>query len=277
MKYAINGRFLTQRVTGVQRFEREIVKALDRNSYASDFCLVVPKNYDKSFELRNIKVVVVGNTSGILWEQTSFMFFLITKHLIGINLGNVAPLLRPDVVCIHDVKLVLNPGWFNWKYVIWSKLNYVNALKRGKLVLTVSNFSKEEIEKVYPHKNVEIEVLDEGWQHINEIKEDECALKKYNLHSGQYYFSLYQSIPNKNFGWIIRAAQNNPEEQFVVSGWNNKKTSATHADISNMKSLKNVKVLGFITDEEMKKLIKHCKAFLFPSLYEGFGLPPLEA
>ena len=72
MKYAINGRFLTQRVTGVQRFEREIIKALDRCPEAKDFCLVVPRDYDKGYKLENIEIVVIGTFKGILWEQVSF-------------------------------------------------------------------------------------------------------------------------------------------------------------------------------------------------------------
>lgn len=277
MKYAINGRFLIQRVTGVQRFEREIVKALDDCADSDSVCVVVPRDYDKSFKLHNLKIVETGNISGILWEQTSFYLYLKRNNLIGINLGNVAPLLKPDIVCIHDVKLVLNPQWFNWKYVVWSKINYINALKRGKLVLTVSNFSKSEIERVYPHKKAEIRVIDEGWQHIDSITEDPSILENHNLSSQGYYFSLYQSIPNKNFKWILNAAKANPDEQFVVSGWNNKKTNKSEIDLENLKEIKNITIVGFVTDGEMKSLLKNCKAFLFPSTYEGFGIPPLEA
>ena len=277
MKYAINGRFLSQRVTGVQRFEREIVKALDNLVSPNEICLAVPKNYDSSFCLKNIKIIIVGNTTGIFWEQTTFFAFILSNKLTGINLGNVAPLLKPDIVCIHDIKLVLNPEWFNWKYVVWSKLNYVNALKRGKLVLTVSDFSKKEIERVYPSKKVDIKVLDEGWQHMNSIQADERALAKYGLEPKEFFFSLYQSIPNKNFRWIINAAKNNPDQLFVVSGWNNKRTNISEIDFEEIDRIHNLKVLGFITDEEMKSLLINCKAFIYPSLYEGFGLPPLEA
>ena len=79
MKYVINGRFLSQRLTGVQRFEREITRALDRIVEPGRFILAVPKNYDRSFKLANIDIVEIGFLKGILWEQVSLCFFQI-KH-----------------------------------------------------------------------------------------------------------------------------------------------------------------------------------------------------
>lgn len=276
-KFAINGRFLTQKITGVQRFEREIVRSMDLIVAPGEVCILVPKEYDKSYILENIQIIVIGKTKGILWEQKDFCMYLIKHHLTGINLGNVAPLIKPDIVCIHDVKLVRNPKWFSWRYVIWSKINYHNALMRGKLVLTVSNFSKTEIKTIYPNAKVDIAVIDEGWQHMIRIREDLETLKKYGVEKDKYFFSLYQSIPNKNFEWILKAADKNKKDVFVVSGWNYKKTNISDINESDLLCRENIKVLGYISDEEMKCLITNCKAFIFPSLYEGFGLPPLEA
>ncbi|MCM1126506.1 MAG: glycosyltransferase family 4 protein [Lachnospiraceae bacterium] len=279
MKYAINGRFLTQRLTGVQRMEIELLKELDKLLLyeQNDIVIVAPSGYKKGVQLKNIRVVMFGKLKGIAWEQISFYHYLRKNDLIGINLGNVAPLLKPDIVCIHDVKFVKHPEWTRWKYVLWSRLHYWNALTRGSKVLTVSNFSKKEIEECYPKKRSQIYVLDEGWQHMREMKSDPETLKKYELTRGEYYFSLYQIMPNKNFKWIIKAAEHNPNELFVVSGWHNKKMNISDIDSKDVKKFKNIKVLGYIKDEEMKFLLENCKAFIFPSVYEGFGLPPLEA
>lgn len=279
MKYAINGRFLTQRLTGVQRMAIELLKELDKivPLGQKDVVIAVPNNFKNNINLNNIEIIRVGRFKGIVWEQISFYRYLKVNRLVGINLGNVAPLLKPDIMCIHDVKLVRYPEWFEWKYVVWSKLHYWNALMRGKNVLTVSQFSKKEIEELYPKRKAKIDVLDEGWQHMNNIISNRKTLEVYGLEKGKYYFSLYQIMPNKNFKWIINAAKCNVDELFVVSGWHNKKINISDVELEEIKEITNIKMLGYISDEEMKFLLENCKAFIFPSLYEGFGLPPLEA
>lgn len=68
--------------------------------------------------------------------------------------------------------------------------------------------------------------------------------------------------------------KNNPEYIFAISGGGNLKNVA---ESSGFSGLPNVYFLGYVSDNEAKCLIKNCRAFIFPSLYEGFGLPPLEA
>ena len=277
MKYAINGKFLCQKITGVQRFSYEIVKELDKIVPKGEFVIVMPKRKCKHIKLNNIEIVAYGLFSGNVWEQISFPHYLIKNGLIGINLGNVAPIIKPDIVCIHDMNLIRHPQWFSKRYVMWSKIQYRNTMLRAKMILTVSNFSKREIDELYPQKKPQVYVLSEGWQHMQRIIENESALNKYNLPKNEYFFSLYQAMPNKNFQWIVKVAQQNPDKLFVVSGWHNKKVNAADDSFKLIYNLNNVKVLGYLSDEDMKCILKYCKAFLFPSTYEGFGIPPLEA
>jgi len=79
---------------------------------------------------------------------------------------------------------------------------------------------------------------------------------------------------NKNFKWIVDSAKNNPQETYAIAG---------NVDIKKLGNTlgtdipQNMHCLGYVNDNDAKILMKHCKAFLFPSLYEGFGIPPLEA
>ena len=86
-----------------------------------------------------------------------------------------------------------------------------------------------------------------------------------------YYFSLSSNTENKNFKWIYNAARSNQNSEFVIVGG---KTSISPKDL---RSEKNIKYLGYQSDERVKSLYRHCKAFIFPSFYEGFGTPPMEA
>ena len=78
----------------------------------------------------------------------------------------------------------------------------------------------------------------------------------------------------KNVKWVIEYAKKNPKDMFVLSG---KIPADDSYDLSYANSLDNVKYLGYISDEQIVALYKNCKAFIFPSIYEGFGMPPMEA
>jgi glycosyltransferase involved in cell wall biosynthesis len=91
--------------------------------------------------------------------------------------------------------------------------------------------------------------------------------------AGKYFFALGSRSYHKNFKWIVEAAKQNPQYRFVVSGTNSLSTSDTALDTK----LDNLIYAGYLSDEQVKALMTHCKAFLQPSLYEGFGIPPLEA
>ena len=94
------------------------------------------------------------------------------------------------------------------------------------------------------------------------------------LKPGQYYFSMANLLKNKNFPWVLRAAGAKPDAVFAIAGGG---SLAAEAERLGLADLPNVLYLGYVSDGAAKALMAHCKAFLFPTLYEGFGIPPLEA
>lgn len=273
-KIIINGRFLTQKITGVQRYAREIVLELDNLIKKDEIEIAIPPETMDVPNYKNIKVVKVGIFHNRLWEHISFPLHVIKRGGISLNLCNVAPLISPGIVCIHDMKIKAHPEFFSKKFLIWYKLLFFNAAKRAKLIITVSEFSKSEIIKYYNIKPEKIIVVPNGWQHFKKINYDEKTLKKYNLLKEDYYFAMSSLEPNKNFKWIADMANNNPNEKFVIAGSINDKI---FAEGLGFWCPDNMKLIGYVSDEEAKTLMRDCKAFLFPSIYEGFGIPPLEA
>ena len=273
-KIIINGRFLTHRITGVERFAREILNELDTMVKPGRLELAVPKNVKKIPTYKNIQINRVGILKNKMWEHISFPYYVFKKKGISLNLCNVAPLVSPGIVCIHDVKVKARPHDFSKQFLLWYRLLLKNETKRARKILTVSKFSKKELGKYYKVNANRIEVIYNGWQHYAEVPYDNMALKKYSLEKFNYYFSMCSLEPNKKFKWVAEEAKRNPDQIFAVAGSINKKVFSKNFDFE---CPSNMKLLGYVSDEEAKTLMKECKAFLFPTFYEGFGIPPLEA
>lgn len=270
----VNGKFLTQRITGVQRYARELLFELDKIVKPGEIELAVPCGVIDIPKFSNISIVCVGRLKNILWEHISFPLYVKKKKGISLNLCNVAPLIEPGIVCIHDVKIKVRPHDFSKKFLLWYNLLFFNECKRAKKIITVSEFSKKEICKYYSVEEDRVFVVPNAWQHYERIAYDANTLNKYNLKKDQFFFSMSSMEPNKNFRWIAETAKCNSNELFVVAGAINKKV---FADGLGFDCPKNMKLLGYVSDEEAKTLMRDCKAFIFPTFYEGFGIPPLEA
>lgn len=266
----INGKFLCQRITGVQRFAFEIVKKLDDiPNPGISFKIIVPsKEYIVNhFNFKNISIIYTKGKPSYFWEQFTLAKYC-KKHKPYdlLNLCNVAPVLYPGSCVIHDLGCVDAKKGFSLKQIlVYRFINKCNV-KKYKNIFTVSNFMKTRIEEYYGVKN--INVIYNGHEHfINpSVSKPKFVLPE------KYYFAVGSMNPNKNFESILQLAKNNNKDVFYVTGGTAK----------NFKKMKlefpeNVKFTGYLEDAELAYLYQHCHAFLFPSLYEGFGIPPLEA
>lgn len=275
-KVVFNGLFLTQRVTGIQRFGREILRELDILAEGRGWEVLVPENSELEINFRNLKIVRYGKTKGFLWEQWSYPMYLLHSDSYGVNLCNVLPILRMcGIIVIHDISYKVNPTFFTGcrgkLSALWHRLQYWLTKHSKMRVICVSNFTKNEIMRVYRIPESRLSVIYNGWQHMQRVREDIRILDITDKAvAGQYFFSLATLAKNKNFAWILQVAHQYPDETFLVAGGGDfKKKYKAIPD--------NVEFLGYVTDGEAKALMHYCKAFLFPTIYEGFGIPPLEA
>ena len=293
MKYnliVVNGRFLEQKITGVQRFALETVKAFDKILYEEKACQNFPEiilaisnkaKKENIPSLKCIKILTVGNRHGILWSQTDLALYIIRNKALGIHLCNAVPFLTPrGIVCIHDISYKTHPEFVTTRkhrlIKIWHLLQNRVSLKKSIAVLTVSKTSKKEICDVYKISSNKVTVTYNGWQHFSPQYDKSVTLEQFPfLKSKNFFFSMSSLGKNKNFKWILEIARRNPGLIFAVAGNNDVKKYGETFCIE--KKLNNVHYLGYVTDDQAKMLMKESKAFIFPSIYEGFGIPPLEA
>ncbi|MFQ3544388.1 glycosyltransferase family 1 protein [Halobacillus rhizosphaerae] len=278
MKIFINGRFLTQKITGVQRYALEVVKALDQHlsidpdSSSYNIILLVPSHHQRTnLNLKNIKIEKVGILKGHLWEQIEL--FQKTKNQLLLNLCNSGPLFKKkQVTVIHDMAVFANPKNFSLLFKNWYKILFLAQGYFSKSIVTVSNFSKAELIKYLRIDKFKIKVIYEGKEHFSKLPE---GIENLNLENIKPYILAVSSInPNKNFAAIIEAVKYiNKDIRILIAGGTNPKIFKGEKN----EVPENVKYLGYVSDKDLKSLYQNAYCFIYPSLYEGFGLPPLEA
>lgn len=275
MKIAINGLFYTQKATGVHRFAKETLSELDKIIPKGVVSIIVPQGATDIPEYHNIAVVRYGSHKGFIWEQIDYAKYLYRNNVLGLNLCNSEPLLKPGIMTIHDAAYKTHPEYFKTLHgrlsVLWHRLVYKRAALSKFPIITVSYFSKYSLIDAYHIEPSRIHVIGNGWQHIKQFDPDLNILSKNGLKEKQFFFTLGNINYNKNTIWVIEYAKKHPNDVFVLSGIRRKNSNV---DIDNVP---NVKWLGYLSDQEIVALYKTCKAFIFPSIHEGFGIPPMEA
>lgn len=278
----INGRFLAQSVTGVQRYAREVVWALDellaageidRDRYA--FVIVSPVGASDFPGLKHITIRSVGPLRGQAWEQ--FTLPAISRGGWLLSFCNVGPLIkRRHVVTIHDASIFAYPEAYSPGFRAWYKFALPFLGKTAARILTDSHFSESELIKYCGIAPDKIAVVPLGVDHMSRLRPDYDVFKKHRLGERPYILAASSLSPHKNFMRLAQAFNllRDVNVDIVVAGGANPKVFSNSRFSSNQA---NVHYLGYVSDSELRALYERAHCFVYPSLYEGFGLPPLEA
>lgn len=263
----VNGRFLTQETTGVQRFARQICIAMLETGQQLHF-LVPDENLDTS-GLESQKFTVVGNRKGHLWEQIDLPLHMakIPDQTL-LSLCSTAPmLLKNQISTHHDITYVRHRESFSWKFRLLYRLLVPIFLRRSKAIITVSEFSKREISSFYKIALEKVTVVP------NAV--DSRFLAKPSDDEDPYFLAVASPNLHKNFDRLVGAhgqyRASGGTTRLVIAG-SQPKHFTQGATQGN-----HVEYLGRVSDADLVTLYAKARAFLFPSLYEGFGIPPLEA
>jgi glycosyltransferase involved in cell wall biosynthesis len=273
----VNGRFLTQRVTGVQRYAYETLKAidalLDHNSTAS-WTVLVPKGVVPNKQWHHIDFATVGFLSGHAWEQFELPFYASDGWLLTLS-GAPCLFHSKHLFSVHDTAIYDMPSGYSILYRTYYRTLYRLCLTRAKAILTVSQFSRNRLVTLFPSISGRVFVTFNGADHSNRSANSKPSIgDEINAAGHRYILAVSSLAPNKNFDIILKLSEilDDSGLRIVVAGNSNAKVFG-RSELSSSR----IEWLGYVSDEELERLYRHAVCFVFPSLYEGFGLPPIEA
>lgn len=276
--WTINGRFLTQRMTGVQRYAYEIVSALDEIlSQAADAApaiqLVLPPGVGTKLALSTIGETKTGFGAGHAWDQFVLPFYVREGVL---SLGNFGPFLtRCSIVCIHDANTFILPESYSRSFGLAYRMLLPLVGRRASRVATVSQFSADMLVKYGVCRREKIFIAPNGHEHVSRWDAKRARLPLVATLKRPYVLLLGSSARHKNMDVIIKQAQALDEAgiDVIVTGG----ASDIFAENAPMVTPPNVHRIGYVGDDELAALYEGALCLVFPSKTEGFGIPPLEA
>lgn len=279
----INGRFLTQNLTGVQRFALEVCVSLISQGYT--LVLIAPQKkflksgYDYLINNPMVKVYYTGLGKSYLWEQLYLFIFMRIKFrgkVRLLNLCNLAPVLyKFNIFALHDIIFIKYPDSYGLFQRMLMRIFVRLLVWRAISILTVSEFSKKEILSIY------------GYQYKNKThvvynaiassfyKKNTELLKQ--KHNDKKIFSVLSTFDkSKNLKIVTEAISHISRQDFLVILLG--RNIYRHKDeVERLKIDRRFRIVGDMSDEDYVTNLNDSDFFIIPSLYEGFGIPPLEA
>ena len=188
----------------------------------------------------------------------------------------LGPLLtRHQLVVVHDATVRALPGNFSPRFRAAYGFLLPRLCPRAEMPVTVSEFSRQEIGKYYGADIARMPVCHEGGDHITAVAADLSVLQRLDLVGRKFFLGVGVDSANKNIATVVAAFHKAKLDDtvLVLTGAHDPKVFREIAQIDSP----GVRMVGFVPDSELRTLYEHALALVFPSFYEGFGLPPLEA
>ena len=283
----VNGKFLRPGIgrSGVHRVAHEMLYALDALlvddptlAAVVSIRVIVPIDRPPKLALSQIRVEGIGRVGAAmnetLWEQLVLPWQARGSTLL--NLCNVGPVLHRDAFTMfHDAQVHSSPESYSRPFRAWYQLIQPLLGRSNRAILTVSEYSRSQLEHHGVVSASRVSVIHNGCDHVMRLIPDLSALQAAGLGNKRYVVALANTQAHKNIGLLFQAFHLDSLKGVTLALFG----AANRADFEALGHSvpPNVMFLGRLSDEQLSGLLTHATALAFPSLTEGFGLPPLEA
>lgn len=278
--------------TGIEEYSYQVIKHLRDNLQNKAVVLYIRKNQQVDFEIPEswkIKMIKFPR----FWTQLGLSLEMLL-HPVDVLFvpAHTVPVAHPrsTVVTIHGLEYEFCPKAYSLWERIYMRASIKNSCSWASSIISVSQNTKRDLMGLYGVKGEKVRVIYEGYEISKPITQNmEPEMQKeekgYGLRVtgfGKYLLFVGRIEERKNIINIIKAFEILKEKysiphKLVLAGKPGFGHEKVKYEIRNTKYVQDIIELGFVTEEEKWELLKNADVFVFPTLYEGFGIPILES
>ena len=294
MIIAVNTRLLlADSLEGYGNFVYETFKRITKQHPEHQFIFIFDREYDKKFVFEpNVKSVVAGPAARhpLLWKLWYDVRIpaILKKYKadVFISCDGFCSLATkvPQCLVVHDLAFIHHPSFISKSVLLFYRRYIPRYINKATVIATVSQFSKQDIIDQYKTDAAKIDVVFNGVKEIFQpVSEDQKERTKNHYTDGKEYFVYAGAIdPRKNLLNLLKAfsvfkKRQQTNMKLVLAGRLAPKYGSFKESLKSYKYRNDVVMTGYAEETEMVKIIGSAYGMIYPSLFEGFGVPVLEA
>ena len=290
MKVLVNARFLlSQRLEGIGLHTYEILRRITRDHPEDQFIFCFDRPYDEAFVFSaNVTPIIVRPPARhpllFIWWFEVMIPRLYKKY--GADLfyspDGFIPLSKAvskSVVVIHDLAYLHYPKQINWSERLYYQYFMPKFIARAEQIITVSQSTRDDLISHFPNAAQKTTVIYNG---VRKMATNDPEISKLPFEGKQYFVALGAIHPRKNIPNLLLAFEHfkkksDSDALLVIVGRIAWKTKVIKSTLEKLQPKKDVKFVGYLSDQNLYQVLRHSIGLIYVSLFEGFGLPIVEA